>query len=375
MHIAFVASIKFPTNKAHGFQIARTISEWRSLGHDVVLYAAIDTPSITKSPKDYYDLSDDIPVVYTQSRNILKWRILPQRISFLVREWLHVRSVAQFLKEKKGEVVIYTRDALAVPFFKKKGFTVIFNAHGWSSRQAKTIKYADGVVCNSIGTQEAIIEAFPDMPTVVVHNATDPNPYVESEVSVLREKLSLPQNTKIAVYMGHLYGWKGASVLAEAARKLPAGWQIVCVGGTKEDVLHWQEETKEYRESIVFLGHKPKELVPHYLAAADVMVLPNVPTTTESVTYTSPIKLFEYLASGRPTVASDLPSVRNIASDREVYFFEPGNVEEFVRTLLVAEKDEKKKAKAALVLSKKYTWRAQVGVAVEFFEKVKKSSP
>ena len=65
---------------------------------------------------------------------------------------------------------------------------------------------------------------------------------------------------------------------------------------------------------MTFTGFVPPSDIPLYLAAADMLVMPTTPDLAYAA-YTSPLKLFEYMASGRPIVASGLASVREVLDD------------------------------------------------------------
>jgi glycosyltransferase involved in cell wall biosynthesis len=76
---------------------------------------------------------------------------------------------------------------------------------------------------------------------------------------------------------------------------------------------------------ITFTGLIPPAEVAARLRAADVVTLPN-PSSAISREFTSPLKLFEYMASGRPIVASDLPALREILRHEDnALLVEPGN--------------------------------------------------
>jgi len=90
---------------------------------------------------------------------------------------------------------------------------------------------------------------------------------------------------------------------------------------------------------ITFTGLLAPPEVPARLAEADVLVLPN-PRSAISNAFTSPLKLFEYMGSGRPIVASDLPSLREVLRDGEnALLVEPGNPQALVAAIDRIKKD------------------------------------
>jgi glycosyltransferase involved in cell wall biosynthesis len=137
-----------------------------------------------------------------------------------------------------------------------------------------------------------------------------------------RTKLGLDQGEKIVLYTGHLYSWKGAHTLAEAARLLPEGIKVIFVGGNDADVSSFN---KKYADvpNLKILGKKPHADMPIYMRAANLLVIPNSGFEDISRLYTSPMKLFEYMASKTPIIASDLPSIREIVDESMVTFFTP----------------------------------------------------
>jgi len=75
----------------------------------------------------------------------------------------------------------------------------------------------------------------------------------------------------------------------------------------------------------VCVGWVNNRVIPKYLKSADVLVLPNSAKSTISLLYTSPMKLFEYMASCRPIIASDLPALREILNSKNSFLVAPDN--------------------------------------------------
>lgn len=122
------------------------------------------------------------------------------------------------------------------------------------------------------------------------------------------------QDSPLVGYAGHLYPWKGVDVLVDALARLPLMRGLIVGGHPNEgDLARLRDRARTLgaADRIEFTGQVPPAEVRTRLAAADVLVLPNRRSQISSH-YTSPLKLFEYLALGKPIVASDLPALREI---------------------------------------------------------------
>jgi glycosyltransferase involved in cell wall biosynthesis len=114
-----------------------------------------------------------------------------------------------------------------------------------------------------------------------------------------------------------LYAWKGVEILLEALALVP-GVRGLIVGGHEAepdlDRVRALAERLGIAARVTFTGLVAPARVPDLLRSATILALPN-PASAISNRFTSPLKLFEYMAAGRAIVASDLPSVREILHD------------------------------------------------------------
>ncbi|MCG2808867.1 MAG: glycosyltransferase, partial [Candidatus Portnoybacteria bacterium] len=115
--------------------------------------------------------------------------------------------------------------------------------------------------------------------------------------------------------------------------------------------------------NILILGHRPYSEIPYYLKAADVLVLPNSGKEEISKSWTSPMKMFEYMASQRPIVASDLISLREILNENNAVLVEPDNSRALAEGIMSALKKDDFSAKILIEAwqnVQKYTWTERV---------------
>ena len=113
--------------------------------------------------------------------------------------------------------------------------------------------------------------------------------------------------------------------------------------------------------------------MPELLRQASVLVLPNQASAI-STRFTSPLKLFEYMAAGRAIVASDLPSIREVLNDRvNALLVTPGDAHalaEAIRSLLSDRGLARRLAEAAAKAAPQYGWDRRAERLEALFTKV-----
>jgi|CXWK01.1.fsa_nt_gi glycosyltransferase involved in cell wall biosynthesis len=182
-----------------------------------------------------------------------------------------------------------------------------------------------------------------------------------------RKMLNLPRSKKIVMYTGHLYGWKGTDTLAAAARLLSDEYLVVFVGGTQGDIERFKK-LNENQTNILIVGFKPHGEMPVWQKAADVLVLPNTAKEKISAYYTSPMKLFEYMASSRPIVASDIPSINEVVDKKSAYLVTPDDAVSLARGIEEVIHNEGLFSKEAFKKVLNHSWEKRAMRIKEFMD-------
>ncbi|CAM4000896.1 glycosyltransferase [Mesobacillus zeae] len=146
-------------------------------------------------------------------------------------------------------------------------------------------------------------------------------------------------------FVGALTSWIDFPLLSSAARELK-DMQFVMIGPIDYQAIdNRQLEVLQSLENVHFLGAKPYGEVPAYLHASDVLLLPR--TTDPHSLACDPLKVYEYLATGKPVVSTNHPSIERFSS-----FVKSGaTAEEFtdgIRAALDRSKEEEARQQAAI---------------------------
>ncbi len=199
-------------------------------------------------------------------------------------------------------------------------------------------------------------------PLLVSHDAVSLERFLISMArGEARIKLGLPSGKKICLYTGTISKLKGLDYVLKSARLVP-GIDFILVG-----ILAPEFVGVTLPSNVKVLPKVNQKEIPMYLRAADVLLLPH-PKGEYSQ---SPLKLFEYMASGTPIVASDLPSIREILDTSNSILVDPENPEGLVTGINKAlEEDAKVLGVKAKEDVRSHTWEAR-GIAIaEFIKKI-----
>ncbi|HEX5774881.1 MAG TPA: glycosyltransferase family 4 protein [Candidatus Paceibacterota bacterium] len=348
LRICYVANIRLPTEKAHGVQIMKTCEALVGQGHDVELLVPDRKTAIVEDAFAYYGVSKRFSI-----RRLPVWDTVQYgRIGFLFESLSFARAVRRYLRETTFDV-IYGRDELVLAQLDEP---YIWESHtgAWNPATQKVARRARCIVVITQGLKNFYVaQGIPSEKIIVAHDGVDLEQFAHPESKkAARERLGLPLDARIAMYVGRLDGWKGTETLLEAASYMP-NILLAMIGGDAAEVAGLSRRYPNAR----FLGNRPYRELADNMAAADVLVLPNTGKDEISVKFTSPLKLFAYMTSGIPIVASDLPSIREILDERAAYLVPPDD------SLALAEGIERAivggntRATEALKRVEEYSWK------------------
>lgn len=205
---------------------------------------------------------------------------------------------------------------------------------------------------------------------VVAHNGVDLERFEEwVSKEEARHRLGLPVHRRIVCYSGNSYSGRGIDLLIEVALRLKDTLFLI-VGGLESDIERYRGIARSKgAENFLLAGFVPHKMVPLYLYSADLLVMPytsqmTIRDGTRAVEFTSPIKLFEYMAASRPIVATELPSIKEVLKDgRNALLVRPDSPDSLLEGIRRVLEDRTLAERLSLQAAsdvKKYTWEERV---------------
>jgi glycosyltransferase involved in cell wall biosynthesis len=363
MRIAYIANIRLPTEKAHGAQIMKACEAFVRAGVELELVIPDRKTPIKEDAFSFYGVKTRFPIKRLSTPDTIGWG----SFGFILQSVLFGIQASRYVAQKRAEAV-YGRDEIPLAVIglltRQK---LVWESHDgrWNMCARYLAKRAEKIVVvtkGAVGFYTA--KGIPPSRLLVVPNGIDLEGFNSTESrEEARRRLGLPLDKKIALYIGKLDGWKGTGTLFEAAKELPPDTAVAVIGGEEKRI----NELKEQYPHVLFLGARPYHELADNQAAADALILPNTGKDETSTRFTSPLKLFSYMASGKPIVASDLPSIREIVNEETAIFFEADNPGALAREIQGTLRDlpaAQEVAQRARREVEKYTWENRAAALI-----------
>jgi glycosyltransferase involved in cell wall biosynthesis len=223
--------------------------------------------------------------------------------------------------------------------------------------------YSKAVVVSQ-GLADRIKLFVPSQKIVVLHDGV-------SVGSIHKHVRSLPQdNVWKFGYAGSFSSGKGVDQVVAAAAKVPQA-EFLIIGGTADDFKNSYSDCDDVPGNCIFYGRRDHSQIPQLLSSCDALILPNNFENPLSEV-TSPLKLFEYMAAGRPIISSQVGSLKEILREGESCIgFKGGNTDSLTESINFLIKNPEAGVSCAAIASeeiKKYTWEKRAEAMLSLFD-------
>jgi glycosyltransferase involved in cell wall biosynthesis len=383
--LIYVSLMRLPTEKAHGLQIMQNCEALAAVGYEMSLWVArrINTPQMRQIQDvyAYYGVQRNFKIVRIPILDLMplaKGNPQLERLPFYIQvvTYILMLLVRSFFTRAD---VYYSRDetllfALSLIKPRKK---LVYEAHLFSP--TKRGAWLQAQVVKRCGSSIAITPKLRD--DLIAQRGADPARVLVAHDGIraerfqnmpsqaqARQKIGWRKEAFIVGFVGRLHMLnmdKGVGTLIEALAKID-GVSLALVGGPDEMAATLKKEwlaKKLPPENFLYAGHVPPDEVPLYLSAFDICAMPH-PFNPQFAYYTSPLKLFEYMAAQRAIVASDLPGWADVVQhEQQALLVPPGDITALAQAIqrLKADADLRKNLATAAYerVMAQYTWAAR----------------
>lgn len=367
--IFYLSTAFVPSSTANGLQVMKMCQAFRQEEYDIRLVAPIQAGRKADAV-EYIQKQYGLSTVFSLT-TIPAWA-----------EGRGIRYDIQAIKNaKKGEAaLVYTRSLRCAVLAALFGLRVVVEMHDvpggrWGPRYMRFIlssRRTAAIVVITEALRKELAVRFGDLrtcPVIVAPDGVDLDRFTSQILpSDARRSLGLDPVGFTAGYAGSLYAGRGVELVLNLARRFPEG-RFLIIGGPTDRAKELERGSRDLKlNNVLFPGFIPNAEIPSFLAACDVLLMPyqksvSVSGGGDTANWMSPMKMFEYLASGRLILSSDLPVLREVLNDGNAVLCPPGDVDAWEGALRKAEADSAWRSRLgqrAREDAKRYDWRERV---------------
>lgn len=351
-----------------------------NIGVAVKLLAPKRFNSIKESPFDYYNIRPIFKIEKIFVIDLIRFEKIFGRFANLI-ESLTFAIFAIIALIKQEFDIIYSRDQFVAWFlsFSKKKF--VYEIHSFPKNAylyRRMWRKAYRIVAITKGLRDLLVKNGTAAEKIIVaSDAVDLSVFnaVVQTKDELKIEFGFALSDFIVGYVGKfktLEMEKGIKTMIEALPLLDKETKMAFIGGEESEIKEYKDLANRFNvlPQCIFINYQPYSKVVRYMKAMDALVIP-FPNFPHYAFYTSPLKLFEYMASGRPIIASDLPALKEILNDKNALFFRPGDAGDLAKAIKMIKSSQMfgyHLSQQVLADVKQYTWHNRVHKILEFIK-------
>lgn len=357
--LIYVSASEYPSSAANSIQVVKQSNAFSHQGYSVTILGRANYKN--KFNVDVGELALEYGTSPNVNLALMKCRLIPR----IFRSAFYPLWVAFSVFNKRPDIV-YGRHALGLlsAGLVSRPNALVFECHGPPGRLESialrllvVLNRLDRIVVISNALQNILVSRCPHLQqvdTVVAHDGCE-RPRLSKEIS---SELSIG-------YVGSFYRGRGLDLIAKLAIKLPAV-HFHLVGGDEHDFCNITGASAS--KNITCHGRIAPAELHRYYELFDVALAPygksiEVADGTNTVEYMSPLKIFEYMGYGKAVIASDLPALREVLTDRvNAILAKPDDPEDWYNAILVIQDRSTREALIANSIKDallKHTWDAR----------------
>ncbi|MEA3437529.1 MAG: glycosyltransferase [Thermodesulfobacteriota bacterium] len=327
MKIVYISTSIIPSRTANSIHVMKMCQAFADNGHEVTLLAPDHKDQYEKNITSIYDF-------YGVRRNFKIIKIPIPKIR--VRTLVYTFSILKHLFFNKPELV-YGRCLRGCYISSLTGFKTIFESHKleWGIIKLTKSKNFEKlvVISQALKDRYATDGQINERMIQVVHDGADKVNDFETKAKLKGKK----NNLKVG-YVGHLYQGKGMEVIEKISDKVSDDIEFHIIGGMKNDIEFWSNTICS--KNVYFYGFVSQSKVSSYINSLDICILPNQKIVrgygagknigSNIGDFTSPLKMFEYMAHKKPIIASDLKVLKEVLNDDIALLVNPENGNQWI---------------------------------------------
>lgn len=378
MRIGCITTSIIPSKTANSIQAVKVCHALKQIGHDIHLWVPEFQRAHWDKIAELYGITDQFEIT---------WLPYAKRLKQYDFSWRSVRSAIRWRAD-----VIYTWALQAAFFANLQKVPVAMEFHDFPMgfmgpklfQMLMRLKTEKLIMTTTRALAKGIEERYdlrfdPDN-LQIAPNGTDPERYHDlPNPDKARKSLGLKNGFTVG-YTGHFYPGRGMNLLIAIARSMP-DVNFLWVGGQEKDIAPWQAELNAQSiHNVTITGFIPNTRLPMYQAAADILVMPYGKKIEGSsggniARVINPMKMFDYLSTGRAIIASNIPVFHEVLNDKIAVFCDPDNADEWasaIKNLSMNDNLRLTMQKTALEAAKSYSWKNRARASINKLEKILK---